>query len=134
MQTTLPFMEKGKIEGMPTQAWIHRRFYPSSEEAIADAREALKDLRLLYVIKHKVPQGFEQYWPDKYYWQISERPPFTGAVGSFYYERPDFYMVGKRIMFLVGEDEETVTRKRREVRRKWQQTQAGSSGKQLSLM
>jgi hypothetical protein len=122
-------MENGTINGWPTRAWIHRRYYPYDEEAIAEAKLAVRDLKQLFVIKDKVPRGFEKYWPDKFHWHISERPPFTGACGAFYHERPDYYIVDAEVRFIPGEDSATIKRKRKEVRERWQR----GSGKQLSL-
>ncbi|MDP2730602.1 MAG: hypothetical protein Q8O55_08960 [Dehalococcoidales bacterium] len=107
-----PAPEIGDYEGwLNVYSFIHRCFYHTAEEALADARRAIKDLGKLYVVQHD--GGPPDIWTDELFWMISEQPPFCEqVVGAFYYHRPPQYIVtlGQEI-FVAGESPEIIKAK-----------------------
>ena len=88
--------------------WIHRRFYPTADEALADAEMANRLARVpLSVIEQPVDEQFRKYWPEKTNWRLSLEPPSPGHLGSAYYPRPAYYIVDFNalmpVVFIQGE-------------------------------
>ena len=91
IQFKLPIKWEDEVDGWPVRSWIHRRYYPTAGEAIADAQRAIRQYAELFVVKHT--GGPPQYWEGGIYWTILEKPPFHGQAGSYYYPLPEHYIV-----------------------------------------
>ena len=103
--------------------WIHRRYYPTAQEALDDAKLASERARVkMFVVKYTGANT--EVWPEGVYWRISEDAPFSGAAGYFYYPRPDYYIVEPEAMipflFIEGEDKAAADEKQRKLDEEFQ--------------
>ncbi len=90
--------------------------YPTRQlECLQEARKAqpLADIPL-YVVKQEVPAPFAKNWPERFFWYISERPPFHGVSGYFYTPRPEYYILNPNALnkeeLVPAEDPEAAAR------------------------
>lgn len=113
------------VDGWPilghgtVSSWIHRRYYPDAEEALADARLAADRTGVTIYVK-PVPEGQRGYGMR---WLCSTAPPFCGTTGAFYTPLPDHYMVTPMMtVFIQGEPAELVAKKQQRARTEFERS------------
>jgi hypothetical protein len=119
--------------GHPSRAgyqsgWVHRRYYPTAQEALNDAKLASERARVnLFVVKHTGANT--EVWPEGAYWRISEDAPFSGTAGYFYHPWPDHYIVEPDsmipVLFIEGEDKAAADKKQRKLDEEFQKLRKG---------
>lgn len=107
------------IDGLTPGAWLATRYYPTDEEVIEAAKKASKELppkTPIYCVEYNIPKGFEQYWPEKTYWQATLNEPIHEVtIGAYYHGRPNqFIIIDQEAYYQIGEMLDDVLRKSKE--------------------
>jgi hypothetical protein len=96
-------------------SWINRRYHPTAEAALAEARIVFPFLnKIIYIVEHELDEACQEHWPHSTNWRTTTTPPYYGKVqGAFYYPRPNFYIVrSDGEQFVPAEDTEEARRKK----------------------